>query len=809
MDELEPLTPDQLYARCDPGHFPFTHTGELPDVPLVFDQRRAMDALHLGVDIADPDFNVYVLGPAGVGKLTAVTDVVGEHARHRPVPADWCYVHNFKDPFKPKAIEVPAGRGRRLRRDIAELIDELRTAIPAAFEGEEYRARVEELEQAARERESKAVNELRERARQRGIALLETPTGFAFAPLTREGQVMSPEVFHQLPPEIQKQIEATISELQQELQKLVRQFPSWRKETREKLRQLNREIIHHAVGHLIEDLREQYHDLEEVLAHLEAVQQDIVDHVEDFLPQPTPPIPLPFVVSRAEERLKRYRINLLVDHGDDQGAPVVHETLPNHTNLIGRIDYHAFMGTLVTDFSMIKPGALHKANGGYLILDARKVLLQPRAWETLKRTLQAREIRIESLEKALSLISTLPLEPESIPLNVRVILLGDRLLYYLLDALDPEFRDLFKIAADFEEAIPRNPESHRLYARLLATLARKEKLLPLHRDAVIRVVEHGAREAEDALKMTAHLRSVADLLKEADHQARRSGREMIARDDVQAAIDAKIHRSSRLRERIQEMIERDVLLIDTEGAQVGQINGLSVISLGDFRFGRPARITATARLGDGKVIDIERETELGGAIHSKGVMILSNFLAARYARVQPLALAASLVFEQSYGPVEGDSASLAELCALLSALADLPLRQDLAVTGSVSQHGRVQPIGGVNEKIEGFFDICRRKGLTGTQGVIIPRANVQNLMLRQDVVDAAREGKFRVYAVERVDQALELLLGVPAGERGTDGHFPPETVNGRVERQLQRFAELRRRYGKPESGGNKKNGEKS
>ncbi len=790
MRFFAPLPPERLYAGVDPSEFDFQTTAELPDVPLVFEQHRALEALRFGINIDDPGFNVFALGPAGIGKLTAVRDVVGAQAASKPVPSDWCYVHNFQEPVKPKALSLPAGLGRQLSQDMAHLIEELRTAIPAAFEGEEYRARVEELEQEAKAREINAIEVLREQARKRGIALLETPTGFAFAPLTHEGQVMSPEVFHQLPPEVQKRIEETVEDLQQQLQKLLRQFPRWRKEAREKLRQLNREITQYAVGPLIEEVKQHYLGLEEVLAHLDAVQQDIVEHVEDFLPQPAPPIPLPFFISKAEERLKRYQINLLVDHSDQKGAPVIHETLPNHANLVGRIDYHAFMGTLVTDFSMIKPGALHKANGGYLILDALKVLTQPHAWDTLKRTLKAREIKIESLEKTLSLISTLPLEPDPIPLNVRVILIGDRLLYYLLDALDPEFKDLFKIPADFEEELPRSPETLKLYARV----ARKESLLPLERDAVIRLVEQGARELEDTLKVSTHLRTITDLLKEADYLARQAGRRVITRADVQAAIDARIYRSDRLRTRVHELIERDALLIDTTGQRVGQINGLTVISLGGFSFGRPARITATTRLGEGEVIDIEREAELGGAIHSKGVMILSNFLAARYARIQPLSMAASLVFEQSYGPVEVDSASLAELCALLSSLADLPLRQDLAVTGSVNQHGQIQPIGGVNEKIEGFFDACQRKGLTGTQGVIIPVANIQNLMLRQDVVAAAAEGRFHVYAVETVDEALELLLGVPAGARGEDGSFPPETVNGRVERQLKQFAEFRKRF---------------
>lgn len=794
-----PLKPDQLYSRCDPAQLDFETTAELPDVPLVFDQSRAMDALHFGVEMDDPGFNVFALGPSGAGKLTAVREVIGERAGHKPAPPDWCYVHNFKDPVKPRALQLPAGRGRNLRQEVDGLIEELRNAIPAAFEGEEYRARVEELEQQAKEREVKAVEQLREEARKHGIALLETPTGFAFAPLTNEGKVMSPDVFNQLPESMRQQIETSVAEFQQQLQKLLRQFPVWRKETREKLRQLNREIIQYAVGHLIDEVKQPYQELPQVVEHFERIQQDIVDHVEDFLPQPATPVPLPFVVSKAEERLKRYRVNLLVDHADANGAPVIHETLPNHTNLIGRIDYHAFMGTLVTDFSMIKPGALHRANGGFLLLDAREVLSQPHAWETLKRTLQAGEIRIESLEKTMSLISTLPLEPEPIPLNVRVILVGERLLYYLLEALDPRFKDLFKIPADFDEDLPRNPETHRLYAQVIATLARKEKLLPLERTAVARLIEQGAREVEDATRVTAHLRTLTDLLKEAAYRARDNGHQVITGADVEAAIQGRIHRSERMQIRIQELIERGTLLIETRGRQVGQINGLSVISLGDFSFGQPSRITATTRMGDGKVIDIEREAELGGPIHSKGVMILSNLLAARYARSQPLFMAASLVFEQSYGPVEGDSASLAELCALLSSLAELPLRQSLAVTGSVNQHGQVQPIGGVNEKIEGFFDVCRRKGLSGDQGVIIPAANIQNLMVRHDVVEAVAKGQFAIHAVSTVDEALELLLDAPVGVRDEHGNFPPDTINGRVEGQLQKFARMKKQFSQSDS----------
>jgi lon-related putative ATP-dependent protease len=468
---------------------------------------------------------------------------------------------------------------------------------------------------------------------------------------------------------------------------------------------------------------------------------------------------------------------------------VICEDLPNFGNLLGRIDHQAQMGSLVTDFTMIKPGAFHKANGGYLILDARKVLLQPYAWETLKRTLQAGEIRIESLERALSLISTSSLEPEPIPLEVKLILLGDPMLYYLLSFYDPEFQDFFKVAADFAGHVDREHNSLE-YARLLATIARREKLRPLSQQAVARIIEHSARMADDAEKLLTHLRSIKDLLTEADYWAGENGHTAIANSDVQQAIDEKTHRLDKLRERLYAAIQRGTVMIDTQGKVAGQINGLSVLQLGEFSFGQPSRITATTRMGNGKVVDIERETELGGAIHSKGVLILSSFIAARYARTSPFSLAASLVFEQSYGHVEGDSASLAELCAILSSLAQVPLRQDLAMTGSVNQLGQVQPIGGVNEKIEGFFDICSARGLTGTQGVIIPASNIPHLMLRWDVVHAAQAGQFHIYPVSQVDEALELLSDMEVGVADVQGQFPPDSFNGKIDAQLQQFTSL-------------------
>jgi len=479
---------------------------------------------------------------------------------------------------------------------------------------------------------------------------------------------------------------------------------------------------------------------------------------------------------------------------------VVYEDNPTYAGLIGRVEHIAQMGALVTDFMLIKPGALHRANGGYLMLDARKVLMQPFAWEGLKRVLSAREIRIESLGQALSLVSTVSLEPEPIPLNLKVILLGEPLLYYLLSEYDPEFSELFKAAVDFGRDMPRNGDSNQLYARLIATLARRDRLLDLDRGAVARVIEYGARLVEDAEKLSVRLREITDLLREADHWAREAGRGVIGANDVQAAIDARIFRSDRIRERLQEAIQRGTLLIDTSGERVGQVNGLSIVDLGNFMFGHPSRITASVRLGRGEVLDIQREVELSGPIHSKGVLILSGFLGARYAPDRPLALSASLVFEQTYGEVEGDSASSAELYALLSALANAPIRQSFAVTGSVNQHGQIQPIGGVNEKIEGFFDVCRMRGLSGEQGVLIPATNVKHLMLRQDVIEAVRNSQFRIYPVSSIDEGIEILTGLPAGTREANGLFPDGTINQRIEIQLITMSELARLYGAPLAG---------
>lgn len=787
-----PLDPALLYKSCNTDELKFDTTDELNDSEIFVGQERAIESIRFGVRVTKGGYNIFALAPTGTGKMTTVRQLTEHEASRKAIPSDWCYVNNFEQPAKPKALELPAGKGNTFKKDMEQLIDELRIALPASFEGDEYRTRVEEIEEESRQREFHEINQLREEAAQNHIILTETATGYAFAPVDDKEVVIDAERFNQLPKEEQQKIQNTIIDLQQRLQKLLKKFPAWRKEAKHKIKELNRAVAEFAVGHSIHELKETYRDQKAILEYLDEIERNIIDHVRDFIPHRETMLPF-LEAPQQSDPFKRYQVNLIVDLAGYKAAPVVYEDHPNYANLMGRVDHEAYMGSLVTDFTMIKPGALHKANGGYLILDAWKLLTQPYAWDSLKRTLLAREIRIESLERSLSLISTSALEPEPIPLELKLILVGDRLIYYLLNYYDPEFQDLFKVAADFDDSVDRQDITME-YAKVLAAIAHQEKLKALTREAVGRVIEHCSRMAGDSEKLSTHLRSIKDLLIESDYWAKDNGHGNITVSDVQQAIDHKIYRSDRVRERLYENIHRGTLLIDIEGKVAGQINGLSVLQLGEFMFGQPSRITATTRLGNGKLVDIERETELGGAIHSKGVLILSSFIASRYARNKPFSMSASLVFEQSYGGVDGDSASLAELCVILSALTQIPLRQDLAMTGSVNQLGLVQPIGGVNEKIEGFFDICKKKGLTGKQGVIIPASNIKHLMLRWDVVNAVRSGQFSIYSVETVDQALELLTGMEAGTADDQGVYPTDSINGRADAQLTRFTTISQEY---------------
>jgi lon-related putative ATP-dependent protease len=773
--------------------FTFETTAELTNLTEVIGQARALDAVRFGVGIKRDGYNLYALGPPGIGKHSVVRNILQHEAGQQSPATDWCYVNNFGRRHKPIALQLPPGWGSKLRRDMASLVEELQTSILATFDSEEYRSRIQEIEEEFKERQEQTFRELQEEAEKEDMAILNTPHGFAVAPI-RKGEVLSPQEYEQIPKDEQERKQAIMAQLQAKLAKFLEELPRLHKDRRKKEKQVQKEFTMSAVGHLIDEFKKKYTNLPKVLGYLDAVEADVIDNVREFRKKEEA-LQTPFGLALQQTpSVARYEVNVLVDHGGAKGAPVVYEDNPTYPNLVGRVEHIAQLGALITDFTLIKPGALHRANGGYLMLDARKVLMQPYAWEGLKRALYARKISIESLGQILGVLSTVSLEPEAIPLDVKVVLLGDRMLYQLLCALEPDFKELFKVAADFEERIERNTDSNELYAQLIATLISKEKLRPFDRTAVARAIDHSARLAGDAEKLTTHMRSIADLLQEADYWAGKAEHEVVQAADVQQAIDAQVRRVDRVRERLYEEINRGTILIDTEGEKAGQVNGLSVIQLGDFAFGQPSRITATTRLGKGEVIDIEREVELGGAIHSKGVLILSHFLAARYSRNQPLSVSASLVFEQSYGIVEGDSASVAELCALLSALADAPIKQSLAVTGSVNQRGQVQAIGGVNEKIEGFFDVCRARGLTGNQGVLIPAANVKHLMLREDVVAAAAAGKFHIYPVETVDDVISLLTGLAAGERDDQGNFPKGSVNARVEQRLLELSALAQKF---------------
>lgn len=805
MNSSKALSPQLLYTRCDPEQFGFKTTEELAPLEETIGQDRAVAAVQFGMGIEHEGYNLFCLGPTGIGKHSFIRHFIEEKAAQQPTPPDYCYVNNFDQAQKPRMLELPAGVAGKLQTDVERLIEELRSAIPAAFESDDYRARKQAIEDEVKEHQGKAFEELRRKAQEKGITVVRTPTGLVFAPL-KDGEILSPEEFEKLPEEERQRIESEISNLRQEVGSFMAQLPAVEREGREKLKTLNREVTIFAVGNLIDEIRRRYATLPQVTAHLDAIEHDVIENVEEFLSTLDSPLAAALGVqhpadSKAGHITRRYRINPLVAHTANHGAPVIYEDHPSYQNLIGQVEYIPQMGALVTDFNLIRAGALHRANGGYLILDAHKVLMQPYAWEGLKRALQSSRITMESLGQMLGLMGTVSLEPEPIHLRIKVVLIGERLLFYLLSHYDPEFHDLFKVAVDFEEQMDRTPENNLLYARMIGTMARRDKLMTLSCEAVARVIEQSARIAGDAEKLSTHNRTLGDLLKEADYWAHDAKRTKIEAADVEKAVEAQIYRTGRLRERLQEEIRRGTILIDTQGEKVGQVNGLSVIQMGQFMFGHPSRITARARLGKGEVIDIEREVALGGPIHSKGVLILSNFLGSRYASERPLSLSASIVFEQSYGGVEGDSASCAELYALLSAVGEIPIQQGFAVTGSINQHGQVQAIGGVNEKIEGFFDLCQVRGLTGEQGVLIPQSNVKHLMLRKDVVEAVAEGKFKIFAVTTIDEGIEILTGVPAGERDESGKFPEGTVNQRVEARLIMLAEKRKTFASPESAG--------
>jgi predicted ATP-dependent protease len=783
-----PLPATRLTTRCDPQTLGVALSTDLPDADQVIGQARAQAAVELGIAMAQPGYHLFVMGAPGSGRKALVRQAIDAQCR-RSAPlarCDWIYLHNFEQAHRPLALQLPPGKGSALRADMRRLVDTLATAIPAVFESDQYTSQLERINSEFNGRAAQALQAIVEEAGGQGIAMLRTPAGFSFAP-QKGDEVMPPEEFEKLPDTEKERIHHAVEELQEKLTRTLRAQMKLRQEHMERVRQLNRAMTLLAVEHVVDELKAQYAGFPRVLAYLDAVQADVIDNADDFRKRDGDGGDES--ERSAPQHLHRYRVNVLIDAAAD-GDPLVVEDLPSYQNLVGRVDHLSRFGTLMTDFTLIQAGSLHRANGGYLLLDAMKLLMQPFAWPALKRALQRREVRIESLAEMYSIVSTVRLEPEPVPLAVKVILVGDRELYELLLRLDPEFDELFRIGADLSDDFDRSEAMQRDLARVLATHARRAGLLPLQAGALARLVDHAARRAGDAGKLSARVRDLIDVAVEADHAVRAAGRGQIAAADIDAAVDAQRQRASRLHERVQEAILRGTLLIDTAGSRIGQVNGLAVYEVGHWLFGEPTRITATTRFGEGRVIDVQRETELGGSVHSKGVLILASFLAARYSEFAPHSIVASLVFEQTYSRVEGDSASLGELAALMSSLAEAPVRQSLAVTGSVNQLGRVQAVGAINEKIEGFYDLCAARGLDGTHGVIVPAANVQHLMLRADVVGAAAAGRFAVYAVETIDEAVALLTGMPAGR--TEPPWEEASINGRIARRLDEYAALRR-----------------
>ncbi len=794
---ITPLSAAQLYNSCDPQSFGFTLSSELEPLGVPLGQERALEAIEFGVEINREGFNLFVLGAPGLGKHELVKQILSRQEQPRTELFDWCYVNNFDDPQRPQLLRLPPGMGQMLRKDMQQLVEDLLTAIPAAFQSDDYQRRREEIRSRSHERYESDFRALADEAQESGVAMMRTPSGYTMAPMV-DDKVITAEEFETLPEDQQKAIEQKIEEMQKKLQAHVREMPLIRREVSRQLKKLNQEITQLTVEQFIDSIEKRYEQQDNVLAYLAAVQKNATENADDFLPDGEAADDEQ--VENRAQGFHRYQVNLLVDNTHQQTAPIITEDNPTYQNLVGRIEHVSHMGTLVTDFTLIKPGALHRANGGYLILDAQKVLTHMYAWEGLKRSLKSRHVTISSLEEVLSLVSTISLEPESMPIDVKVILTGERLLYYLLKRYDNEFSKLFKVVADFAHSTGRSSDSQLLYARMIATRQQYDDLLPLTSEAVARIIEAASRQTDDSTKLSLQVDFVSDVLKEADYWAGKAGSASVTLEHVEQALEKRRYRHDRIRELYHEQITRGISMIATSGSAVAQVNGLTVIALADQAFGSPSRITATARLGSGKVIDIEREAKLGGEIHSKGVMILSAYLANRFARNRPLPLAATLVFEQSYGGVDGDSATAAELCTLLSAIGEIPLAQNLAVTGSMNQHGQIQAIGGVNEKIEGFFDICQAAGLTGDQGVIIPASNQVHLMLRRDVREAVAAGQFHIYTAEQVDDVMSTLSGLATGDADADGHYPPDSINGRIATRIETWQQLQRQFARHDDG---------
>ena len=805
------LNSNQLYRKCDSSKFDFKTTTDLEERLSALGQDRAISAVELGIHIKSRGYNLFCLGPEGTGKTSLVKRILEKEAKKRKTPCDWAYVYNFDEPYKPKAISFPAGMACDFAKDVDDLIEELSAALPALIESEEYKAALGIIKQKYKSKKDEYISVLQKKAKGKRVSLLHMQMGLVVAPM-KDGEVLNPDSFDQLPEDEKKLIMDDLNAMQEEIENATQDLPRWEEKQKDEIYNLRQKFARAAVKEPIDELRKKYKGQTQATKFLKSVQDHILDNVDEFVPEDKEKAlmagggedePLQMLLSRMkqpeEDKFSKLKVNVIVKNKADSGAPVVTLDHPTQGNLVGKVERIQQYGALLTDFTLIKAGALHCANGGFLLLDARKVLEQPFAWDSLKRAIASKRIKIEAPSEETS-FTTISLDPEPIPLEVKVVLTGDFEIYDLLCERDPDFRDFFKVEADFGIIMDRTEYNESEYAKLIGSLSQKKGLRALNKQAVARVIEYASRLAGDSNKLTAHISSIGDLLREADYWARNSNSKQIGKNHIEQAIDAQIYRSDRIKKSMLEDIERGTILMDVVGERVGQINGLVVYDFSNYTFGKPARITTQVRIGKGDFLNIEREIEMSGPIHTKGVLILQSLIANRFAKRSPLSLSASIVFEQSYGGVDGDSASSTEYYCLISAITGLPIKQSIAVTGSINQFGEIQPIGGVNEKIEGFFDVCMHQGLTGTQGVIIPRTNVGNLMLRADILQAVDEGKFTIYAIDTVDDGIEILTGKKAGKINAKGQYPKDSVNGMVQQSLRAFYEDYARYASETKG---------
>ncbi len=787
-----------LRNTCMEKEFSFQTTAELTPLEGIVGQERAMKAVDFGLSIDSTGYNIYLAGQTGTGKTTYALTATKEAAKEKPVPPDWVYVYNFAEPEHPRAFSLPAGLGKKFVADMKELVENLLTELPKAFDSEEYENQKHEVVHRYQKSIEQVISQLEAKAREQGFAIKRGSSGFVTVPLKDDGSSMSAEEFNQLSERKQQTLTESSRNMQVDINEATREISELQRRGRTEIKDLDRKIGLFAVGYLIDELTEDYQDQPDVIYYLNNVREDVVDHLEYFrnVNEESLDNDLPwFLRQDPHETLKRYSVNLIVDNSETSGAPVILESNPTYYNLFGKSEYKNQLGTMVTDFTMIKAGAIHRAIGGYLVLNINDILANPSTYQTLKRTIRTGEVRIESLGEQYQIVATAGLKPQPIPISLKVLLIGNRMYYHLLYQYDDEFKKLFKIRADFDTEMPRNREHLEDYARFISSVCQKDGLLHFDRSAVAKVVEHSSKLSEDQKKLSTRFNEVVEIVYEANVWARQKGRQIVLAEDVITAIRNKAYLNGAIEERIREMIEREQILIDVHGTKIGQVNGLSVYDLGDHLFGRPHRITARTFMGTKGIINIEREAKMSGSTHDKGILTLTGYLGQKYAYDKPLSLHASLTFEQLYSGIDGDSASSAELFALLSSLSGVPLRQGIAVTGSINQNGEIQPIGGVNAKIEGFYDICKVKGLTGEQGVIIPKQNVINLMLREDIAEDIKRNRFSVWAISTVDEGLEILTDIPAGEK-IQGQYQNNSLHGRVDQQLSTWAQRLINFGK-------------